>query len=195
VTAVKHIDCAGCGAKLEDSYMEQAIYTVAGKDYKICPGRRSYMGEPDPSAACVQKLLRSRRECCGGLTSDHETGVSTMQTKYYFPGTPTASGSGIHAGEFNTRAGRIRFIHWRLSDGDKTTIELAIAESGAPRFEVHYPGHDDISATNAWVKFLGKMLEIAGPVFVLDLVECVENLYRAVGAERACADVRAALGL
>src|SRR6185369_1248231 len=35
-------------------------------DYKICPGRRSYMGEPDPSAACVQKLLRKHAATCYG---------------------------------------------------------------------------------------------------------------------------------
>jgi hypothetical protein len=64
--STKTVDCAGCGKQLEDDYKERAIYTVAGTDYKVCPGRRSYMGEPDPSAACAQKLLRKQAATCYG---------------------------------------------------------------------------------------------------------------------------------
>jgi hypothetical protein len=118
-----------------------------------------------------------------------------MLTRYEFPDTPSGGGSGVHSGEFETRIGRIRFIHWVVKEGKKTSIELWLSDSGLSNFEVHYPGHDDIDETNAWMKFLGKMIDIAGPIFVLDLVEKAAELHYEIGAAGARAEIRKALGL
>ena len=99
-------------------------------------------------------------------------------------------GSGIWSREEKCPLGKVRALHWALSDGDYT--ELSLGRYAFPR--VYLRGHVECKNTDLFGLYIAELFKLGSPELFVSILDAVSKQAREEGETAARLYMRVALG-